>query len=190
MAAIADSVCIAFVATIPKSQAGSSRGVRRRPHAPDDLARPGEPEPVRVDRVDVRAVEVVRPHLDVVELREVRREQRADGAAPDDADPHSTASVGQAADAAAAADAPESSRPPVSPLGRRIRTSGHERADDDDPRPRRHLDRAAEDVDARSRRSRAPSRARSRRARRRPRPRGSSAPPITSIASVMKVRSR
>src|SRR4029079_8807390 len=37
---------------------------------------------------DVLAVAVVRPHLDVVERREVRREQRADRAAADDADLH------------------------------------------------------------------------------------------------------
>ena len=88
VASIAAAVCMHFVATIPKSQAGSSAAsvvARRRPV---DLARAGEPQPVAVDRVDVRAVEVVRPDLDVVEPGQVRREQRPDGAAADDAHPH------------------------------------------------------------------------------------------------------
>src|SRR5690242_2804786 len=55
-----------------------------RPEPCRELAGPGEPEAALVDRAHVRAVEVVRPDLDLVELREVRREERADGAAPDD----------------------------------------------------------------------------------------------------------
>ena len=86
--AIAGSVCIAFVATMPKSHGGSSCGVGRRAQPAEHLAGAGEPQPVRVDRVDVLARRVVRPDLDVVELREIRREQRADRAAADDADPH------------------------------------------------------------------------------------------------------
>ena len=59
------------------------------------LPRAGEPQPVRVDRVHVRAVEVVRPHLDVVERGEVRGEQRADCATADDADPHAAPPAGR-----------------------------------------------------------------------------------------------
>ena len=53
--AIAGSVCIAFVATMPKSHGGSSCRVGRRAQAPEHVARAREPQPVRVDRVDVRA---------------------------------------------------------------------------------------------------------------------------------------
>ena len=88
MAATAADVCIAFVATMPKSHGRQLARVGRRAHPPDDVAGAGEPQAVRVDRVDVLAREVVRPDLDVVELREVRREERPDGAAADDADPH------------------------------------------------------------------------------------------------------
>ncbi len=47
VAAIAGSVCIAFVATIPKSHGGSSRRVRGRAHLPDDLAGAREPQAAR-----------------------------------------------------------------------------------------------------------------------------------------------
>ncbi len=87
VASAAADVCIAFVATIPKSHGGSSDGVRRRANFSDNVPGAGEPEPVRVDRVDVLLREVVGPDLDVVELRQVRREQRPDRAAADDADP-------------------------------------------------------------------------------------------------------
>ena len=93
------------------------RGVRGRREPADDVARPGEPQPVRVDRVDVRLRDVVRPDLDVVELREVRREQRPDCSAADDADPH------RRLRAVRASRGSENSRPPVSPLGRTMRTS-------------------------------------------------------------------
>ena len=63
-------------------------GVRRRADWPTTSPAPESRSPSRVDRVDVLAREVVGPDLDVVELREVRREQRPDGAAADDADPH------------------------------------------------------------------------------------------------------
>jgi hypothetical protein len=62
--------------------------IGRRPQAADELACTGETEPVRVDRVDVRARSIERPDLDVLELRQVRGEQRADCPAADDADPH------------------------------------------------------------------------------------------------------
>src|SRR5205807_8205847 len=62
--------------------------VRSRVDAADHLAGAGEPESLRVDRGDVVAREVVGPHFDIVEPREVGREERADGAAADDADPH------------------------------------------------------------------------------------------------------
>ena len=41
-----------------------------------------------VDRRDVLPVEIERPDLDVVELREVRREQGTDRSAADDRHPH------------------------------------------------------------------------------------------------------
>ena len=88
VASIAAPVCMHFVATIPKSQDGSSAASVVARSAADDVACAGEPQPVRVDRVDVGPVEVVGPDLDVVEPREVRREQRPDGAAADDRDPH------------------------------------------------------------------------------------------------------
>ena len=85
---IARSVCIAFVATIPKSHAGECRRVGRRANVRGDLAGPREPQAVRVDRVHVRLREVVRPDLDILELCEVRREQRSHRTASHDADPH------------------------------------------------------------------------------------------------------
>ena len=112
------SVCIAFVATIPKSHGGSAAASVVALRAPDDVARARQPEAVRVDRVDVRLRDVVGPDLDVVELREVRREERAHRPAADDADPH-FASAGRNR----ASDGSENSRPPVSPLGRTISTS-------------------------------------------------------------------
>ena len=63
-------------------------GVRRRTDEAEDVARADEPEPVRVDRIDLRSIEVVGPDLDVVELREVGSEQRSHRATPDHADPH------------------------------------------------------------------------------------------------------
>jgi hypothetical protein len=79
------AVCMHLVATMPKSQ-GAARPRRGRAQPPDDVARAREPQPVSVDR-STCAVEVVGPHLDVVELREVRREQRPDRAAADDRRP-------------------------------------------------------------------------------------------------------
>src|SRR5262249_53728109 len=88
-------------------------GVRRRARVPDDRAGTREPQPVRVDRLDVLAREVVRPDLDVVELRQVRCEQRPDRAASDDADPHEDL----------LRRGSRSWRPPVIPVGLRISTS-------------------------------------------------------------------
>src|SRR5439155_20236084 len=59
-----------------------------RPEAADDLARAREDEAPRIDRVDVLACEVVAPDLDVVELCQVRREERPDRPAADDAHVH------------------------------------------------------------------------------------------------------
>ena len=63
-------------------------GFGGRADTPDHVPRPGQAKPVGVDRVDVRPVEVVRPHLDVREQREIGREQRPHRATTDDADPH------------------------------------------------------------------------------------------------------
>ena len=63
-------------------------GVGGRPDAADQLGGAGEAQAALVDRSDVTLVEVVGPDLDVVELREVRREQRPDRAAANHADPH------------------------------------------------------------------------------------------------------
>ena len=60
--------------------------IARRAQPSDHLARAGQPQAVAVDRVDVRLREVVRPDLDVVERRQVRREQRPHRAAADDTD--------------------------------------------------------------------------------------------------------
>ena len=60
----------------------------RRVHGAYNLGHAGEPQPLRVDRVDMVAREVVGPDLDIVELRQVCGEQGADGAASDNADPH------------------------------------------------------------------------------------------------------
>ena len=67
---------------------GKLVGVGRRREPAEHLAGAGEPQSVRVDRVDVLARRVVGPDLDVVELREIRGEERADRAAADDADSH------------------------------------------------------------------------------------------------------
>ena len=67
----------------------------------------------------MRSVQIERPHLDVVERREVGREQRADRTAADDADPQArppSTGCGRGARPST------SSRPPVSPCGRRIST--------------------------------------------------------------------
>ena len=64
------------------------RCVARRPHAPDDVARTAQTQAVEVDRVHVLAREVIGPHLDIAELREVGREEGSDGSAADDAHPH------------------------------------------------------------------------------------------------------
>ena len=69
-------------------------GVARRTKAGVDAAGAREREPVALDRVDVSLVEVERPHLDVVEGRQVGGEQRADGAAADNADSHGEDSSG------------------------------------------------------------------------------------------------
>ena len=89
VAAIAASVCIAFVATIPKSQAGSSAAslvarIRVACTSPAPVSR----SPRSLIASTCACVEVVRPDLDVVERGEVGREERADRAAADDADPH------------------------------------------------------------------------------------------------------
>ena len=89
VAAIADSVCIAFVATMPKSHGGISAGSAVARGCPTTSPAPVSRRPSRLIAVDVELVEVERPHLDVVEQREVRREERADRTASDDADPHS-----------------------------------------------------------------------------------------------------
>ena len=88
VSAMARSVCMLLTATIPKSHGRQLVRARRRLHPPDELAGARDPQPVLVDRRDVRLVQVVGPDLDVVELRERRREQRPDRPAADDADPH------------------------------------------------------------------------------------------------------
>jgi hypothetical protein len=57
----------------------------------DDVSRTAQPKPFAVDRVHVLLRQIVGPHLHVIELREIGREQRADRAASDDADPHQAA---------------------------------------------------------------------------------------------------
>ena len=52
-AAMAPSVCIDFVATIPKSHAGSADASVVAVGKPSASPGAGEPEPARVDRVDV-----------------------------------------------------------------------------------------------------------------------------------------
>jgi hypothetical protein len=63
-------------------------GVRHRARPADDVARAAQAQPVAVNRVDVVLREVVRPHLEVLERRQIRREERPDRAAAHDADPH------------------------------------------------------------------------------------------------------
>ena len=67
---------------------GNSWRTRRRAKKAGHVAGPGQAEPVAVDRLDVLAGEVVRPDVDIVEGRQVRREQRADRAAPYDPNDH------------------------------------------------------------------------------------------------------
>jgi len=73
---------------IRAATARASAGVGRRGEPAEHVARAREPQAVRVDRVHVLARWVVGPELDVVELREVRGEQRADGTATDYAHLH------------------------------------------------------------------------------------------------------
>ena len=89
VAAIAGSVCIAFVATMPKSHGGIALASAVACGCPTTSPAPESRRPSRLIAVDVELVEVERPDLDVVEQREVRREQRADRAAADDRNPHS-----------------------------------------------------------------------------------------------------
>ena len=89
VAAIAASVCIAFVATMPKSHGGIAAASLVARGRPDDVSGAGEPQAAAVDRGDVQLVEVERPDLDVVEQRQVRREQRPDRPATHDRNPHS-----------------------------------------------------------------------------------------------------
>ena len=64
-------------------------GVARPARTTDDVAGAGEPQAVAVHCRHVQLVEVERPDLDVVEQRQVRREQRPHRPTPHDADPHS-----------------------------------------------------------------------------------------------------
>ena len=88
----------------PSSRRSRSRTAAARPRRSSPAAArrtspaPESRSPSRVDRVDVRLGEVERPHLDVVERGEVRREERADRAAADDADSHDAVSSGIGAD--------------------------------------------------------------------------------------------
>ena len=58
------------------------------PQATDDVAGTAQAEPLAVDRVDVVLREVVGPDLDVVELGQVRGEERPDRAATHHTNPH------------------------------------------------------------------------------------------------------
>src|SRR5207247_7378084 len=97
--------------------------IRGGSHAPHHLARSRESQPVRVDRLDVLPREVVGPDLDVVELREVGGEERADRAAADDTNPQDVPPV--AARVSRRCRRPgrgsRTSLPPVMPDGRRTR---------------------------------------------------------------------
>ena len=75
----------------PELAGRERRGVGGGVDLADHVARAGEPQPVRVDRVDVLLPRVVRPDLHVVERAEVRREQRPHRAAADHAYAHSRA---------------------------------------------------------------------------------------------------
>ena len=99
-----------------RSSHGGQLGRRPRSRADGRRPRPA-PEsrsPLALIASTWSCAEVVRPHLDVVEQREVRREERPDGAAADDADPHRRRLHERGS---------RNSRPPVSPDGRRISTS-------------------------------------------------------------------
>ena len=56
VAAIAAAVCIAFVATMPKSHGGIPAASLVAAWTPDDVAGAGEPQAVAVDRVDVHSL--------------------------------------------------------------------------------------------------------------------------------------
>ena len=116
------------------------RRVARRLQPRVHLAGAGEPEAVRVDRVDVRLEEVERPDLDVVERREVGREERPDGAAADDADPHADPPLRPQTAERELAAAGEAGRP-------HDEHERHQQPDDDDARPRRQVDRPPEDAE-------------------------------------------
>ena len=111
VAAIAASVNVVFVATMPSSHGGISRGVGARLEAGGELRAAGEPQPVARDRGDVRGGDVVRPHLDVVEPGQVCREEAADRAGADDADPHAMTAAAISAQVCGAG--PPIPRPPT-----------------------------------------------------------------------------
>ena len=128
--------------------AGRDRArVARRVRPPGDLARADEPEPVTRDRVDVRLVEVERPHLDVVQRREVCREQRPDGTAADHADPH-----GDSPRATAGRCGRRATKRELATAGQTGRAQDehepHQKADDDDARSRGQVDRPTGDAEA------------------------------------------
>ena len=93
VASTAAEVCIAFVATMPKSHGGSSAASDVARSLPSTSPGTAQPETVAVDRGDVVRSEVVSPDLHVLELREVGREERSHRTAADDAHPHASSSL-------------------------------------------------------------------------------------------------
>ena len=96
-AAIAEAVCIDLVATMPKSQGGISPASVRAWTGATISARPVSRSPRGVDRRDVVGDDVVGPHLDVLERRQMRGEEASNGAAADDADAHHDTTAGACA---------------------------------------------------------------------------------------------
>src|SRR6185295_4669642 len=157
------------------------RGIRSRREASEDVAGPGETETLRVDRVDVGLRDVVGPDLDVVELREIGREQRADRTASHHADPHRAPTVRSRGS--------ENSRPPVRPEGRTITTSAITALTTTMREPTGRSIVCPRIVIPSSISARTESRALTKSAPTTA-PHRLVVPPITSIASVMNVRSR
>ena len=82
---------MALVATIPKSHGGSAEASVVAVSRPTTSPAPESRSPFALIASTCGLRDVVGPDLDVVELGKVRREERPDGAATDDADPHDAA---------------------------------------------------------------------------------------------------
>src|SRR5262249_41866440 len=164
--------------------------IGRRARVADDVAGTRQTRAVGVDRVDVLAREVVAPDLDLFEPGKIGGEKRTDRSAGDDADPQPVASWPRSRVRRIRVSQPrENSLPPVRPLGRRTSTSAMTALSTTMRDPSGRLTECPRNVRPFSASARIES---SRLTKSAPTtaPQRLPAPPMTSIASVMNVRSR